>query len=462
MAGTNFTELQYKGYNGAWHAWNKTMNGAYAHTDGSKYGVVIALKAPTFTGTSYNVDFTMVYIRQLGTAKSGNFYIKWWGTTDPSTGSTPPNTISGYTAVKSWSCTNQQVQTLSFNFTTSGIQSGQWHYISIGCDKIVEVGYSTNNASKWSGSFDYYASIGGGSVGCTDNGNNTYTVTGTGPANAHNNAVTSAVFKWTKTDGTLGTSTQNNTSSASFSATENVNTDSTANTKSVTVKLDACGARSDPGEVSKTFTIRRYKAPGAPNPKPALTDGSYKNNRLTIKLPWTYEWGVAPPGTGSGTTNGTGANQTTSVVKGYRVRLMRKPAGGSSFNTIAIKTNASTTITTHNTSEGHHMDITNPDTRSVTIDPVATGIVPGDKVKFQVKPFTKYGATNAGSQLFGTYSESDEKTVQNAGVMRVRPTSSSGWKEGVVWVKVNKNGTVQWVEADVVKYKTANGWKESV
>ena len=53
--------------------------------------------------------------------------------------------------------------------------------------------------------------------------------------------------------------------------------------------------------------------------------------------------------------------------------------------------------------------------------------------------------------------------------MRVKPTKTSGWKEGVVWVKVRKNNVVQWVEADIVQVKVNTSststkkleWKES-
>lgn len=302
----------------------------------------------------------------------------------------------------------------------------------------------------------YVTGIGTGTTTITDNYNNTFTITAAKGADGNYNAAGGPI------DLKYGyASTSRNTTYTSGTAI-NLSLSGTGNTRTVYAESTTTATIGDSKKSTNSLAIRQYRAPGAPSSKPALTSGSYKNGRLTIKLPWTYEWGVAPPGTGSGTTNGTGTNQTTSAVKGYRVRLMRKSVGSSSFNTIAIKTNATTTITTHNTSEGNYMDITNPATRSITFDPAATGIVPGDKVKFQVKPFTRYGASNNGSQLFGTYSDSDESLVQNAGVMRVRPTSSSGWKEGVVWVKVNKNGTAQWVEADVVKTKTSSGWKESV
>lgn len=81
-----------------------------------------------------------------------------------------------------------------------------------------------------------------------------------------------------------------------------------------------------------------------------------------------------------------------------------------------------------------------------------------------VSAYTRFGKNNDGTILINdnNVATSAEYTVLNAGVMRVRPTTTSGIKEGVVWVKVLKNGTAQWVEADIVKTKTSSTvWSES-
>ena len=81
-----------------------------------------------------------------------------------------------------------------------------------------------------------------------------------------------------------------------------------------------------------------------------------------------------------------------------------------------------------------------------------------------MEAYTQSGEKNNGSTYYvSTASEGPVPSgsttagieVQNAAVTRIK--TSSGWKEGVVWIKAS--GT--WREADVVKIKTSSGWKES-
>ena len=84
---------------------------------------------------------------------------------------------------------------------------------------------------------------------------------------------------------------------------------------------------------------------------------------------------------------------------------------------------------------------------------------PGDKIKFSVKAYTKFGKNyDIGGAVFNnavTVTESTEYTIQNSGIMRVK--ANNVWTEGQVWVKVDGN----WKEADVVKVKVNGVWEDS-
>jgi hypothetical protein len=319
----------------------------------------------------------------------------------------------------------------------------------------------------------WYANIGGGTVGVTDHFNNSYTVTGTGPANATSNDVTSTVFCWTEADGTTGSETKSNTSTAEFTKTIAFTPDNTNNTRLVSCSIDANSTYNNPAAVSSgDISIRQYAAPNAPG-IPRLTEDSKKNNRLTLKQQWQYLWTPATPGTGIGTMNGTNTDQTTSRVTGYRVLLYKKSALANTYSTIPIKVNSNGTYTSISSfAEGvYYYDTGN---NYINIDPVACGLVPGDSVKLGIRPYTQYGFNNSGDKLIrSTITESVVDTVQNAGIVRVKVgntgNDTNDYKEGQVWVKISNTGndTNDWKEADIVKVKvsdtgnTTTDWQES-
>ena len=268
----------------------------------------------------------------------------------------------------------------------------------------------------------HHTAIGSPKISITDNGDNTFTITGTAASNGtHNNtATTSYAWGYSTAYGTSGTGKK----------TLDINTPSNA-TRTVCAKATAVPSWS--GDSTKTATaslaVKQYVAPGAPG-KPTL---SYSKSRLTVKENWTFSWSAAA------------ATNTSSPVKGYRIALLKN---GTS---IPIKNTSGTTISSNPSSaDWHSYDTTKT---SIVIDPVKNGFAPGDKVKIGVKPYTHNGKS---AQVFASsYTYSTEATVKNAGVMRVKVSGS--WKEGIVYVKSGGS----WKEADIVYVKAGGSWKES-
>ena len=231
----------------------------------------------------------------------------------------------------------------------------------------------------------------------------------------------------------------------------------TSNIQTIKARTVVDGVYNDQTSGENTLNVRRYKAPSTPS-VPVLTDSSFKNKRLTVKLPWTFTWNTSNPGVGTGTTNGTDGDKTTSKVLGYRF-YMEKRRGTGSWTAVKLGTSTNYLITS---------------TNSIEINPLDYSIKAKDSIRVKVSAYTKTGKNNTGTVLESSCSDwgagsAKSILVQNAGVMRVKPTKTSGWKEGVVWVKVRKNNVVQWVEADIVQVKVNTSststkkleWKES-
>ena len=292
----------------------------------------------------------------------------------------------------------------------------------------------------------YVTAVTGGSVVLTDNFNNKFKITATAAnATAHNPVTGLTGLKY-------GYSSSTRTTAYTNGALIDLTLSGESNTRTVYAEATTNATYLTDPKATGSLAIRQYKAPKTPG-TPTLAASSFRNSRLTIKQPWTWTWTAAAPGTGSGTTIGTGSGQTTSKVTGYRVKIYRKRPPATSYTDIDF------TLEDGTTSNGKILDIA---TNSISIDPIASGFLANDQVRIAIKPYTQYGEQCNGDKLFSSeYTYSLDAAVQNAGVMRVKPTSSSGWKEGVVWVKVKKNNVVQWVEADIVQVKTSSGWKES-
>lgn len=226
--------------------------------------------------------------------------------------------------------------------------------------------------------------------------------------------------------------------------------------------------------------LKNYVAPSQPTEAPSV---SKTKSRFTVKEPWTVSW--------SKTTQQAQKKNNSSPVAGYRIIMLVKRGGTGGWISEPFRVKATN-------SQGWKYLGQNPDKKgnndtwytvdtsdlssktSITIDPMLQEFVPGDKVKIGIRPYILWKAEKPPHEdsftevykLFSyeqtingtkgvdseTYTFTEEITVQNAGVVRVKTgTDKSSFKEGIVWVKTSDG----WKEADVVKVKTANGWKES-
>jgi hypothetical protein len=226
----SFANIQYRGYNGGWHNWsgnNANLYGAYAGTDSSKHCVVIALQtSSTYSGTSSSVTLTIPFVRQSKSAKSGTFYVKWHGTTDP-TGGNKPQPCGSATVTKAWESNDQNVHTVSVTFNTADITAAStWYYISIGSSKTIQVGYKGYD-SYWGSSFAYWTA--GTAPTCSISqtaGDNTITFSGKLGKSGTSNAMSSAtLYYWMNGASSYSSQALTATSEGSWSVTKTANQD---------------------------------------------------------------------------------------------------------------------------------------------------------------------------------------------------------------------------------------------
>jgi hypothetical protein len=292
-------------------------------------------------------------------------------------------------------------------------------------------GATVKDSASKTATIPYYAPIKTNpAVSIKDNGDNTFTITGTDATGGN-------------TNNTLTTTYSSSYDSASYNQSSTASTDK-PDTKTLTIATKTNATRTvhakatatlsvygDPATVTASANIKQYVAPGNPG-TPVL---SYSKSRLTIKEPWVFTW-----------TKASRTNASSSVA-GYRLTLFKN--GTAKANSIEIKNSAGTVISRY--VDGVYIYDTT--SLSFTVDPVQNGFAPGDTVVLAVRPYTK---TATGVCLYNannTYSVA--ATVQNAGVVHVKQNSQ--WHEGQVWVKVA--GT--WKEADTVNVKVNGAWKES-
>ena len=292
-----------------------------------------------------------------------------------------------------------------------------------------------------------------------DNYNNTFSASCDAVGNPGNNPVTTTIQYWLDSSWIdAGSRSISGNAHTALPAAD-------SQTVYVRVKADPTYGDTLYSDYSYT-TLKNYVPPALPTVAPSITKSK---TRFTVKEPWVVSW------TGEGQTS-TKVNNT-SPVAGYRVVLRVKKATETEFKSVPIK-NKNGTIISKNPSSAtwHTIDTINLGGYSITIYPDKQGFEPGDKVIVGIRPYilwgaanpTHYGSDKNTNKLFNErenlYKYTDEITVQNAGVVRVKTgTDKSSFKEGIVWVKINNTGTktTDWVEADVVKVKTSNGWKES-
>lgn len=333
---------------------------------------------------------------------------------------------------------------------------------------------TTMTRSSWT----WYDNTAGKAPKITDGGNNKFSITGYAGTAGSNNSITETKLQYKLGNGSWTTATGNSLSATAITAAKGDGFQTvTARTRYKCQRYSGDSSYIYSSEA--TLDVKNYQNPS----NPSNINIGYTKNRFTIKENWNITW-----------SRGTQANDS-SPIEGYRIRIYK------GANTIPIK-DSSGTIIASETSKGNKdycYDFENPawtivqyvvaddDERdsiipankvasydfngngrldagdsvyvqtnnldtTFTIDPVQNGFVAGDTVKIMLHAYTRNGL---GSKLWSSGVYSSVFTVQNAGVMRVK--TSSGWKEGQVYVKVDGG----WKEADVVKVKTSAGWKES-
>ena len=268
-----------------------------------------------------------------------------------------------------------------------------------------------------SSTITYRGPIGTPTVSASDNGNNTFTITGTAASKGagSNTATTKWYYSYSSTGADAAESAKDTEITPDFGG------DSVAS-KNVYVQAKATAKYLNSKYAKQTnwvgpVTVKHYVAPSKPG-VPTLT---YTGNRLTNKVPWTFKWSAAT------------ATNSSSPIKGYTIKVNRKSKDTDKTTT---EINTTTTSTSYEVS-----------------DPTAYNFVAGDTLTFTVSAFTRDKDGTGTKISSGTTSVTG--TVANAGVVRIN--TSSGWKEGQVYVKVSSG----WVEAESVNVKTADGWKEA-
>lgn len=200
--------------------------------------------------------------------------------------------------------------------------------------------------------------------------------------------------------------------------------------------------RTNTGHQYKKVTY--YKKPYWPGiAKVELTEDSFKNNRLTFKQDWTWEWTPAEAG-----------NANTPVLF-YRIRFYVTKAGEADPEQVPIYFDDDY----HESYELEPGDWVHDIYESGTIMylPVEYHIyrklAVGDTIQLSVQAgaFDDYGNELMSNGLI----TSREYTIQNAGITNVKVNGE--WVEGQVWIKANN----EWHEAETVNVKVNGNWQES-
>lgn len=281
----------------------------------------------------------------------------------------------------------------------------------------------------------------GGVPTITDNGNNTFSITGNAGTNGNYNSITETKLQYAFNDDAWITASSNSLPATSLTAAASAkNQKIWARTR---YKCQYGGDSNGYIYSGNTITyIPNYQAPSSPSNLRML----YNKNRLTIKEDWRITWDESTP------------TNDSSPVYGYRIRLFKKSPTDVDFKSIPIIDDNEVQLSVGNVqSDGtvyYHLDI-GTDTQ-YTINPASCNLAAKDMFKFSIQPYTKYGT---GTLLLGTEVSSNiSYSIQNAGIVRIIDTNGKG-QEGNVWIKVSNT---EWKEAETVNYKISNTeWRES-
>jgi hypothetical protein len=295
----------------------------------------------------------------------------------------------------------------------------------------------------------------------TDNGNNTFKLSGKLGSNGANNALQSSALYYTL-DGYQPAAGSPNTTVVSLGKTSGGAFTETFNIPSTCQKVIATvwciftynSTQNSGGHIE--LPVKYYVAPS----KPGIPVIKYTKNRLTVKENWTYTWKAADK------------VNDYSPIKGYRIRLYKNGVSIPIYNSDGKEISKDDSTM----GNGRYYYDTENDSCTFSIDPVLHGFLPGDKVKLGIYAYSRNGKGETEWVVTPTYPESAasirhslwsgagkataevlsaETLVQNAGVVQIKVGSE--WKEGQVWVKANNT----WHEAETVNVKAGGYWYES-
>jgi hypothetical protein len=308
-------------------------------------------------------------------------------------------------------------------------------------------GYKTRTSDTYEATVKHYSAIVNPKITVKDNGNNTFTITGTNATDGHNNKATTK-FTWS-----FDTASYNTTMAGTTLSNHAIGlTDKTKAIRAVFAKAVATPAWS--GDTTRTVQatpsnpteIKHYVVPK----DPGIPKLSFTRHRLTVEEPWTFTWAPSK------------AWNTNSPVKGYYIMLNRCPSGKATSVTAnwesvigLVSSNASNNITINASATNTFTQRQSTSCTAVINTPADFGFAAGDSVKIAVRPFTING-TGGSVNDPNNWIESAEELIYEAGVLNVK--TNSGWKQGKVFVKTADG----WKKAKAVEIKTAEGWKESL
>jgi hypothetical protein len=437
----SYVDTSKGAYSGVYRIWYRTNSNYTTKKAQMEYCIEVV------SGSTYSTRWNCrcsVYIDDVLTHEV--YSNKSTGNVTTSAAANSSSQVPGYSGFyNGYYCVGYHTVTKSMD--SSGNVSWKIHvngvFNSLGYNASTTPAWCTGTAWPSTTSYDVGSAP---TIELEDLGNNQAVIKGNLGTNGTNNGLSSSVLYWT-TNGNEPNSSYTWTYSASLGS-------SSGGAYSVTIDIPAgcsvvkaivyCNfSHNTTNTGHKHFNVTYYSAPGYPG-TPYLEPGkSYFKKKLTVKEPWTFYWTAA--------SNGAGAN-----VDSYRIRLYKNGVH------VPIKDSSCNNISISDASGNHYYDSGNTET-SITIYPNHQGFKARDRIKLGLYAHSTRGDNeNMWSGEGAVEVFSSEYVIQNAGVVKIKvDNTANGWKEGNVFVKVLKNGTVQWVEAETVNIKTADGWEES-
>lgn len=302
-----------------------------------------------------------------------------------------------------------------------------------------------------------------------DNGNNTCTISGNHGIAGINNPIIASALYWT-TNGVGPSGGSDYTSEASMGTTSGGRYTKTIDipSKCKTVIAVIYDYFEHEGNYCNTGghvsgEVHYYSTPGAPGtPMLNTTLTLNENGKKPARRNWHFYWSPAGPG-----------NCSSNVpIGGYRIRVFRKAAGETTWNTVEIKGSSGKSYGTWNDTDDWVYDKTSTDfddasRPTFSFNPEQSGFQTGDSLKIGLYSWVKvstsldaYGRLWNGGGWATAQVYSSEYIVDPAGVMRIKTDEKADgtpiFSEGRVFVKTGDGNTAaDWTEAKTVKVKTS-------